>query len=238
MSPLVPKTIILEKAMFRLRKRKTNLLLTILALLSCSLALFATRSAGNRLPSLSPAGQERLIERKKNSPGGDEPVQLTLVRTKRKADLVFGRAFHDDDEWIQGLTITATNTTRKPITYIKVYFSFERPNNPEGYPPLLHSLVYGTKVLVSNKNSKRLIPGKSIDLTLTDSSYSSLKRALRKLGYPASINRLQMYLSEVAFDDDTSWANGYWFRRDPADPQNGSQPFNRKAALCKDNIEN
>ncbi len=38
--------------------------------------------------------------------------------------------------------------------------------------------------------------------------------------HPASINRLQMYLSEVIFEDDTMWVNGYWFRRDPRDPQN------------------
>lgn len=210
--------------MFKFNNRRVVLRLTIFALFGCCFGFLASGTA-RRLPGIAsePQGaQDRVIEKKKNSPSGVEPVEITLVRTKRKREVGFGKPFQDDDEWFQGLTVTAKNISTKNITYIKIYFSFERPEDSDGstYPPLIHSLVYGSHAFGRSKDSKSLARGNSIDLSLSDSSYASLKRALRKLGYPASIDRLQMYLSEVIFEDETMWANGYWFRRDPTDHQN------------------
>ena len=181
----------------------------------------STGVRGNLLRPLPQASRDRIIERKTNAATGDEPVEITLVKTKRKSGLAFGRTFQDDDEWFQGVTITAKNVSTKNITYINIHFTFDRPDDSEGNanPPLVHSLVFGTKNATASQK-ERLAPGSSVALSLGDLTYASLKRALAKLGYPSSLKRVQMNLSEVAFDDDTLWANGYWFRRDPTDPQN------------------
>lgn len=165
-------------------------------------------------------GKDRIIELKSNSPWPNEPVKITAARNKNGA-IPLGKIFRqDDDDWLQGLKIAVKNVSNKNVTYILVHILFERSEETNGEPPLLHLLAFGSRAATLGKPGKALIPESSIDLTLPDPSYSVLKRTLRRLGYPPSIKRLQIYVAEVAFDDGTLWSDGYWFRRDPDNPEN------------------
>ena len=198
------------------------------------MALVVLRTVSGVEPSPPQGAQTRSIQKKKNSATDDNPVDLVSFKTKHQGKLPLGKSFEDDDEWIQGLTITAKNVSTKNAAYISVYVFFERPQNSAGSsdPPLLYQLVYGSKVFPSPTVAKPLAPGDSADLILGDSSYESIKGALRQLGYPPSIRHLQMYVSEVIFDDDTMWTNGYWFRRNSTNPQNWI-PIERIGALAQ-----
>ncbi len=73
--------------MLKSDNRKVVSRLIVLALLACCLALFATGTARTLLPALAlnPQGpHNRVIEKKKNSLGPDEPVEMTVVKTKQK----------------------------------------------------------------------------------------------------------------------------------------------------------
>lgn len=172
----------------------------------------------------NPQGQRSKVIKKKNSVGPEEPVDITLVRTK-KGVVEFGREFDDDDvDWIRGLRLTVKNKSIKNINYVKFHLYFERPKG-DSSPPLLHSIVYGSKASPS-KVPRILAPDRAVDLTLPGSSYDAIKRALSRLGYSAVANHVEIALAEVVFDDDSMWSNGYWFRRDPTDRQNWI-PFDR-----------
>lgn len=165
------------------------------------------------------ARQDRLIEKRVNSADQSEPIEMTLVRTK-KTIRRFGHKFIDDPEWVKGLTVTVKNTSKKTVTYISVQLTFVRPAITENSdePPLAHSLVFGSKDVEISKRMKLLAPNDSTDLVLSDRSYGALNVALRKLGYSDALNHLQIYLAQVVFNDDTMWTNGYWFKRLPSNP--------------------
>ncbi|MEO7971150.1 MAG: hypothetical protein ABI698_07620 [bacterium] len=165
--------------------------------------------------------QDRIIEKRSNSAFPNEPVEIIVVRTK-KINRRFGEKFKDDDEWVQGLSVTVKNISSKNATYINVHVSFERPEESEAAaePTLVHSLVFGTKSPPTGKPLQVLAPSTTIDISLPDHTYAALKGALKKVGYPASIEHVELYLTEVLFEDGTMWADGYLFRRDPANQDN------------------
>jgi hypothetical protein len=178
------------------------------------------------LPTLgiTTQSQERIIEKRSTSATPDEPVKITIVKTK-KGVVGLGEKFQDDDEWFKGLIIKVENSSGKNITYINIEISFERPqdNDTIHEPPLVHSLTYGSRISLTGNPAQfevnRLVPGETVDLVLSDIKYDRLKTILNKLKYPPSIKHLQMYIGEVIFDDNTSWSAGHMFRRDPNDPE-------------------
>ena len=165
---------------------------------------------------------ERMIEKKDNSALPNEPVAITLAKTKNRTVEV-GKPFKDEDnEWTKGLTLRAKNISQRSITYIDVSFSFERPKNDDTSerPPLVHSLIYGSLASKRENQLKLLRPGESADLMLPDSTHDILKQALIEAGYPASIKHIKFYLSQVVFEDGSMWSLGYWYQKDPANPEN------------------
>jgi hypothetical protein len=166
-------------------------------------------------------GQERLIEKRSTSPLPNEPVKLVAVKTKR-GKVETGKKFLDDDDaWFKGLAIQVENTSEKNIAYINISISFERPDEAASEPPLVHSLIYGSRLLPTGNSAqpKPLAKGETVELILSDATYGKLKPVLTKLKYPSSIKHIQVYVSEVIFDDNTSWSAGRTFRRDPDDPE-------------------
>jgi len=161
--------------------------------------------------------RDRLIEKKSNSAFGNEPVELTVIRTK-KTNRQFGERFKDNDEWLQGLTVTAKNISSRNVVYINVHLSFERPENSENasLPTFVHPLIFGSMNPPNGTPSDVLAPGDSVDIGLQERFYVAIKGALRKVGYPPRISHVKVYLTQVLFDNDTQWTNGYWYQRDPA----------------------
>jgi hypothetical protein len=165
-------------------------------------------------------GDDRIIEKKSNSAIQNEPVEITVAKTK-KGTVPFGRPFKDDDdEWTKGLTLTVKNVSSKNVVYIEIRFSFERPQDDanSAQPPLVHSLFYGTSAPAPDSELKVLAPDDSVNMMLADETFESLKRALVKVGY-TKVKRLRVYLSQVIFQDGSMWLLGKWYRRDPANPQ-------------------
>ena len=163
---------------------------------------------------------ERLIEKRTNSAIRNEPVEITLAKT-RKGAVEFNRAFKDqDNDWLKGFTLTAKNISQRPITFIDVTYSFERPKDQDNsnQPALINTLTFGS--IGKNANQAKLNPGESTELVLDDATHDFLQQALGKAGYTTSVQRIRFYLSQVIFADGTMWSLGYWYQRDPANAEN------------------
>lgn len=196
----------------------TAIIVAILAITVAAIGnVFKTSAQRQGADSKAERGSERLIEKKRNSVIPIEPVVITLVKTK-KGVVRAGRKFDDpDNDWVRGLTLTAKNITQRTITYIDVSYSFERPKDDAAKPRLVDTLTFGS---LSSNSSQKLTPGESVDLVVSDMVHDFLKEALAKAGYPASVNRIKFYLSQVVFEDGMMWSLGYWYKRDPANPEN------------------
>ena len=145
--------------------------------------------------------QDRVIEIKSNSVQANEPVALTVIKTK-KGVVKAGEKFQDDDDWLRGLTVRVENVSQKKITYLEVRFSFVRPENHEtsDAPPLVHSLSYGVRDPAGESMPRSgtvatLMPGEAVDISLPSATYDAVKRALIKVKYPSSVKCVQIYLA-------------------------------------------
>jgi len=60
--------------------------------------------------------RDRIVVRK---PWPVEPVKVVAVRTKNKTDLDTGKAFDEDDDWLDGFTVTVANNSGKVVTAMR-----------------------------------------------------------------------------------------------------------------------
>jgi hypothetical protein len=205
----------------------TAIIVVVLAITVAAVGNYFKTSAQRQGPDpRADRAYERLIEKTTNSAIPNEPVAITLAKTKKGA-VEFGKAFKDEDnDWLKGFTLTAQNISQKAITYIDVTYSFERPKDDANsdQPRLVDTLTYGS--LANKSKQMKLNPGESTDLVLADSTHDFLKKALAQAGYPPSIKHIKFYLSQVVFEDGTMWSLGYWYQRDPANAENWIRSVN------------
>src|SRR6266404_7370412 len=60
-----------------------------------------------------PPQRDRTVVRK---PWSVEPVKVVAARNKKKASIEISKAFDDDDDWLDGLTVTVVNNHNKTVT--------------------------------------------------------------------------------------------------------------------------
>jgi hypothetical protein len=164
--------------------------------------------------------QKRVIEKWPSYSG--EPVNITTVKNYRGIVEV-GKKFSDNDNWFEELTISVENVSGKDITYIGIGLMYVRPESQATELPLGDTINYGDRV-AALKGSALPIKFKSssgvavINIKMTAQQYSSTRALLQKVGYPANIKELKIYIEEVLFSDGSAWSAGKWFERDPNDP--------------------
>jgi hypothetical protein len=169
------------------------------------------------LPAGKTAGQEDRERMVIKRPYYNPPVQITSVKTKRKGVIKTDGKFLDDDDWLKGLTVSVTNTSGKPITYVEVTVLFQRPAAQAKLPPLVAHLEYGRIYTWPDKTdppqAKPILPGVTTDLDLSEAHLDSLTTILKKHEYQPRV--IEMWVGRLGFEDGTSWEGGRLWRRDP-----------------------
>src|SRR6266851_2161617 len=87
------------------------------SLVYVSLALVGLRMA-TRVESsqvAAPPQRDRTVVRK---PWRIEPVKVVAVKNKKKANIEIGKAFDDDDDWLDAFTVTVSNNSDKTVTAV------------------------------------------------------------------------------------------------------------------------
>lgn len=189
---------------------------TLIALIALSL-IFTMWSASNNAKGQRP---ERTVLKK---PWSVEPVTVVAVKTKNKAatEIEIGSAFDEDDDWLDGFTVTVANNYHKTVTAMTVEMVFRREKG-DTRPPLAKELHFGPSPSgpeYSRRDPTNVIQvGKTAELSLTAENYKSLKHDLQQQGYPNSIKRVELEITEVGFEDGSLIRNGKLFLPDPKKP--------------------
>lgn len=204
--------------------RRTSALLVGFSLLTLAVFGFkfsgaeAARGALLRNHRANSQDQERIVKKKR---WHVEPVRVVSAKTKKKGIVNLGRPFTDDDDWLDGFTITVLNGSDKVVTAVAVEMIFRREPG-DTRPPLATELNFGPSPIrpeYSRRDPKKVIkPGETAELAVRPQNYESLKTWLRKLGYPESINRVELSILEVGFEDGSVLLSGTLFLQDPANP--------------------
>jgi hypothetical protein len=162
--------------------------------------------------------QKRIVVRKPWR--GLEPVRIVAVKTRNK-DIELGRAFDEDDDWLDGFMVTVLNNYDKTVTAMTIHMVFRRDPG-DTRPPMSMELHFGPSPIAReylHRNPNKVIKvGKTGDLRLTSENYKILKRDFEQTGYPNSIKRVELVITEVGFDDGSVFDSGSFYLQDPTNP--------------------
>lgn len=195
------------------QRRISGLLIIIAALIV--LATWAPRFVDSRANSQE---QERIVKKK---PWHVEPVHVISAKTKKKGIVELGRPFTEDDDWLDGFKITVLNGSDKVVTAVAISMIFPRePGDTRN--KFAYDLYFGFSPIrpeYSRRDPKKVIkPGETAELTVRPQSYTSVKAALQRLGYPESIDRIELSVLEVGFEDGSVLLSGTLYIQDPNNP--------------------
>jgi hypothetical protein len=174
--------------------------------------------------------KDRTVARK---PWPVEPVRVVAVKTKNKESVEIGRAFDEDDDWLDGFTVTVANNYDKSVTAMEIEMVFRRePGDPR--PPFAYSLHLGPSPdgpEYVHRDPKRIIKvGKTADLGLSPKNYASLKNYLAQTGYSNGIQRVELVIRAVGFEDGSMLHTGTFYLQDPDHPYDPTKKIKVPAA--------
>jgi len=182
--------------------------------------------------------QGRTVIRK---PWRVEPVKVVAVKNKKKANIEIGKTFDDDDDWLDGFTVTVANNYDKTVTALVVDMVFRRDTG-DTRPPAAWDLHFGPSPFsheyLQRDPNKVIRVEETADLHLSPEDYKWLTVFLKQNGFPVSIRRVELEISDVGFEDGSVLHRGTFFVQDPNNPNDptkkipASQPTparNRKA---------
>jgi hypothetical protein len=109
-------------------------------------------------------------------PVGDSPVEIVAIKVKA-VTIEPGHKFTAEDDWLNGLTFTLKNVSDKPIVYADVELLFPAPSGSQ-VAGAVYELRYGRNPIIPNTSTssdtlKAIMPGESLDLTLSESELQS-----------------------------------------------------------------
>jgi hypothetical protein len=190
------------------------------SLVYMSLALLGLRVAtGQESTQVSTSPQrDRTVVRKRSRV---EPVKVIAIKNKNKAWIEIGKAFDDDDDWLDGFTVTVVNNSDKTITAVTIEMIFRREAG-DTRPPVAQPLNFGPSPFryeyIDRDPNKVIKVGDSADLQLSVETYKNLKARLERKGYPPSIKDVEIEIREVGFEDGTAFLSGRFWQQDPNHP--------------------
>lgn len=189
-----------------MKTRNLSLGVTLIALIA------STFHAG-----IAQHSQERIISTRSQQ---NEPVAMTEIKVNGRSISV-GKNFLADDDWMRSLAVSVKNTSDKHIVLASLDVFFPRPPGSKDLPAVFY-IFHGNWALRSRPPTadERLVgiaPGETVEIGFSVQKFADLQRFLTDARYPASIERVEMWIDSVIFEDDTMWRGGL-FRRDPNNP--------------------
>jgi hypothetical protein len=128
----------------------------------------------------------------------------------------FGRSFIANEEWIKEISFQVENTTEKPIVFLQINVNFPE-TRASG------ELMSYTKTFGQRPGSKlaavpiRLMPKEYLSVSLA-AEYDKMGRFLNSRHLITSINKVQLEVGFIVFEDKTAWTAGVFYRPDPDYP--------------------
>jgi hypothetical protein len=165
-----------------------------------------------------------------------EPVKVISAKTKKKGDVELGNSFVEDDDWLDGFTITVLNGSDKIVTSLTISMIFPRQPGDDRNK-FAQDLSFGPSPSshdYTRRDPKKIIkPGETVELKVGPQIYQSIKAALQNLGYPESITRVELTVLEVGFEDGSVLVSGFLFIQDLTIPVILLRRFRRVSQRCR-----
>ncbi len=159
-----------------------------------------------------------------------EPVKIVAIKTKNKARVERGKPFNEEDDWLDGLTLTLANNSAKTVTALSIELVFTEDGSP--LPPWSWDLNFGpspnSPEYLRRDTNKVIKIGQTVELGLSKERYQGLREGLKQSGNTRTITQLEIEVREVGFADGSMVQEGRLYLQDPAHPTDPTRKINTR----------
>jgi hypothetical protein len=149
-----------------------------------------------------------------------DPVSIVAVKTKKRENIEIAKNFDDEDDWLDGFTVTIVNNSPKRVTAITVEMVFRRDAG-DSRSAAVEELQFGppamTRHYLQRDPLKFVNSGQRVEISLTPENYQGVKSLLKQTGYQ-NVTRVELRIREVGFEDGSVFHTGTMWVQDPRFP--------------------
>ncbi len=154
--------------------------------------------------------------------------QLKITEAKvGQNDRKFEEGFDAESDWVKNLSFKLENISGKSIVYLQVNVNF--PETRASGNLMSYTVIFGEFPSKKLKNSKPmlLMPSEILKISL-DKEKDKIYKFVNERQPIESIQKVELEIGFIVFEDKTAWTAGNFLRQDPNDPNRynniGSQP--------------
>jgi len=144
--------------------------------------------------------------------------QLKFAEVKvGQQDRKFDESFDAEPEWVKNLSFKLENTSGKPIVFLQVNVNF--PETRLSGNLMSYGVSFGQRPDSKLKHNKPmlLMPGETLEVTLDKEKDKIYKFVYERLPIE-SIQKVELEIGFIIFEDKTAWTAGTFLRQDPNNP--------------------
>ena len=150
----------------------------------------------------------------------NEPLTITDLKVNAQS-VSFDQRFAADDDWLKSLVVKVKNKSDKRVLFVSIELLFPRRQGSKDQGAMF-DVFYGNRALQDRQPtaSEQLIgiaPGETTEIGFSVQKFVDLTSFLKATNFPQSIEKINLRLGSVIFDDNTMWRGGF-FRRNPRNP--------------------
>jgi hypothetical protein len=181
----------------------------LMAFVACSFYITAAQQPKERVMKRLPVEE-------------NEPITITDIEVNGRR-VSFDKEFRADDEWLRTLVVSIKNKSDKLILFASIQLQFPRLDDSGGRFSIWE-MSHGNSALktrppTSDDRLVRIAPGETEEIRFSAQQFVSLQEFLVGTNYPSKIERVDIRVDKVIFQDDSMWSRGVILRRDSTDPR-------------------
>lgn len=150
---------------------------------------------------------------------GDQPISLIeTTHPKHKwLKIPKGEVFNAQSDWIKNLSFKIESISKKPITFVQVNVDF--PETRATGSLMSYAFSFGKHPGRKMTGSKPILimPGESFEISL-NKEMEKIKKFMSGRESVESIQKVELEIRRIGFEDNTEWNLGEFFQRDPNTP--------------------
>lgn len=128
-----------------------------------------------------------------------------------------GEDFNAAPDWVKNLSFKLESISDKPIVYLKVNINF--PETRATGNLLSYAISFGTPPDSKSKTGVPLLlkPGETLEVAL-DREKEKIYKFVNERQPVESIQKVELEIGYIIFEDQTAWSAGTFLRQDPNHP--------------------
>lgn len=128
------------------------------------------------------------------------------------------RGFVAGPDWLKDINFEVENISKKPVVFLQVNLNF--PETRETGGMLSYPVTFGLRPnskLVQRNSPKTIQPGESVEIRVAEIQ-QKLFKYIKERQPVESINKVELEIGFVIFDDKTAWTAGTFMLQDEENP--------------------